>query len=158
MAETCALAWLRERQRVKPEPPQIAARPYPSCESIETFSKRTHIAYMVDPSVTNPMEIDPDKIREEIEACRNRLIELCPLVGEGTTFSKRAPRISVGVTRAELEEIQNLARRHKTSPSALGQLALRHLVIQARSGALPMVPPSTLEAATEVTVLGNPVP
>ncbi len=58
-------------------------------------------------------------------------------------------RISVGVTRREMDEISQLARRCNTSISALGQLALRHLLLQARSGAIPMLPP--LGSAPELT-------
>ena len=59
-------------------------------------------------------------------------------------------RISVGITRDEMTEIQQLAYRCNTSVSALGQLALRHLLLQARSGAIPMMP-ATPPAADPLT-------
>ena len=102
-------------------------------------------------------EIERENIQAEIVACRKRLIELTPLVGQGTTLSKDPPRISIGVTRGEFEEIQSLAMRCNTSISALGQLAFKHLLIQSRGGALPMLPPSTLENAITVTCLGREV-
>ncbi len=50
-------------------------------------------------------------------------------------------RVSVAVTRSEMDEIQRLSRRCNTSISALGQVAIRQLLVQARSGAIPMIPP-----------------
>lgn len=103
------------------------------------------------------MEMTDEELAEEIGQCRNRLSELCQLADIGTTLSKKAPRISVGVSRAEYEETQDLARRCNTSISALGQLALRQLLITARNGAVPMLPPITLENSVEYDRLGRPL-
>ena len=68
--------------------------------------------------------------------------------------TKPAPRISVGLTLAELEEFLALARTCQTSPSRLGQIAVRQMLVQARAGALPMVAPSLVKAATPHPELG----
>ncbi len=101
-------------------------------------------------------ELDELSLDLQIEEARQKLQTLT-----GNRFarmSKESPRISVGVTQDEYLEIQELARRSSTSASALGQLAFRHLLIQARAGALPMLPPSRLETAIAVDCLGKPLP
>lgn len=84
-------------------------------------------------------ELDDLSLELQIEEARHKLQKLS---GRGfAQMSKDAPRISVGVTREEFAEIQELARRSSTSVSALGHLAFQHLLIQSRAGALPMLPP-----------------
>jgi predicted transcriptional regulator len=72
-------------------------------------------------------------------------------------MAKDPPRISVRVTREEFDKLSQLAHQHKTSTSALLQMALRHLLVQSRSGALPMVARSTLENAIPIDCLGEPL-
>jgi hypothetical protein len=67
------------------------------------------------------------------------------------TELKDSTRVSVGLTRPELDELTELARRCNTSVSALGQLAIKHLLIQARAGALPMLPPASVMETTTPT-------
>lgn len=100
------------------------------------------------------------QLEQEIEDTRNKLMTLEKQRDPSciAPMSKEPPRISVGVSREEFTEIQELARRCNTSISALGQLALKHLLIQSRAGALPMLPPSRVENAIEVTVMGNYLP
>ena len=73
------------------------------------------------------------------------------------SMSTDPKRISIPVSDGEHRELFDLARRSRTSVSSLGHLALAHLLLQARNGALPMLPPSTLDNATEVTCLGREV-
>jgi hypothetical protein len=63
---------------------------------------------------------------------------------------KDSARVSVGLTRPELDEFNELARRCNTSLSALGQLAIKHMLVQARAGALPMLKPARLEDAEHI--------
>ena len=72
-------------------------------------------------------------------------------------MSKEAPRVSATVSRDELTELRQLAHRCNTSVSALTHLALRHLLLQARAGAIPMLPPADLATAIEVDGLGRPL-
>jgi hypothetical protein len=49
-------------------------------------------------------------------------------------------RISVGLTRQEMDAVFELARRCNTSVSALGQLAIKQLLVVAKNGTIPMLP------------------
>ena len=105
----------------------------------------------------NENDIDQAALRKEQTTLRNRLVDIASILDDNTAFSKDLPRLSVPFSRAEFGEILTLAKRHQTSPASLCNLAVRNLLIQARAGALPLVPPSTLDNATTVTCLGNPV-
>ncbi len=104
--------------------------------------------------------MDRDAIRREMKTHRDRLTELHQMLGDYTSpvIKDGSARVSVGITAVENAELIALARRCNTSVSALGQVAIRQLLIQARSGALPMVTPSRMETAETVTCLGNPIP
>ena len=71
--------------------------------------------------------------------------------------SKDPPQVSITLSPEDHAELQQIAIRSSTSLAALGQLALRHLILQARSGALPMLPPAKLETAQAVDALGRPL-
>lgn len=73
----------------------------------------------------------------------------------GFEVSTDPKTISIEVTAEEHQELFALARKSKSSVSALGHLAITQLLMMGRQGALPMLPPSTVENATEVTVLGK---
>ena len=53
-------------------------------------------------------------------------------------------------------ELQALAFRSKSSLSRLGLLAIEQLLIRARQGTLPLLPPADFENAIEVGALGIP--
>ena len=72
-------------------------------------------------------------------------------------MSKEPKRLSIPVTDEEHLALFNLAKRSRTSVSSLGHLAISQLLLTSRQGALPLLPPSTLENAQEVTCLGNPI-
>jgi len=76
---------------------------------------------------------------------------LSPIIDGEPEITADATRISVGVTPAEMTAIRDLAARCNMSVSALGQLALKQLLIQAQSGAIPMLPPSTIDRAPDLT-------
>ncbi len=90
-----------------------------------------------------PLDADIAKaLNAEIRATRNKLNELEKLAREpfGRSSLQDYPRVSIGITREEFNQLQNLARRCKTSISALGQLAIKHLLVQSSTGAMPMLP------------------
>ena len=53
-------------------------------------------------------------------------------------------RILVGCSREEEQEFLDLARRCKVSPSVLGGLAIRQMLIADKAGARPMIKPHPL--------------
>jgi hypothetical protein len=55
--------------------------------------------------------------------------------------------IHVNCTEEELAEFTELARASQTSVSALGQRAIQQLMVAARTGAAPMVSPSSVRTA-----------
>ena len=55
-------------------------------------------------------------------------------------MSTQPPRLPVPLTNAELAEIDALAKQAGVSPSTLGLSIIEHMLAQARTGALPMVP------------------
>ncbi len=61
-----------------------------------------------------------------------------------------------GVPRELHAELQALAFRSKSSLSRLGLLAVEQLLIRARQGALPLLPPADFESAIEVGAMGIP--
>ncbi len=61
-----------------------------------------------------------------------------------------------GVPHEMHRQLQELAFRSKSSVSRLGLLALEQLLISAKNGSLPLLPPSTLENAIEVGYMGVP--
>jgi hypothetical protein len=71
------------------------------------------------------------------------------------SVAKGPQRIAVAVTPEEFTEFQELAQRCSSSISALGQLAIRNMLVQARAGALPMLPPSRVETAIPMTCFGD---
>ena len=52
-------------------------------------------------------------------------------------------RISVALTPEDHREVLKLARRCNTSASALGQLAVRHMLLRETGGTVPMLPASS---------------
>ena len=51
--------------------------------------------------------------------------------------SRQAPRLVVSMTSEYHNTVVKVAREHKTSPSLLGQSAVRQMLVRARAGDLP---------------------
>jgi hypothetical protein len=71
------------------------------------------------------------------------------MIGENR-MDKNPPRLQVPLSAAELAELTELEAKAKAAPAVLGQLAIRQMLDQARSGALPMVPPYRPENPMDV--------
>lgn len=87
----------------------------------------------------------------DVQAMKDQFAELTapePVIVPPITDS---PRISIGVTRDELHRANLLAHRLGTSVSALAQLALRQMLVQAEAGATPMLPITLTAAGAEPT-------
>ncbi len=103
------------------------------------------------------MKTEPDKMLERAQATveRNRDAGIEPQLGASQPLEMTRVIIN-GVPRETHRQLQELAWRSKSSLSRLGLLALEQLLIQAQQGALPLLPPTSLENAVEVGYMGIP--
>ncbi len=62
-------------------------------------------------------------------------------------YSKEPPVVVVQLLPEEAIALRQLAIRHTTSPGALAQLAIRQLLAQTQTGAMPFIVPSTVDRA-----------
>ena len=68
---------------------------------------------------------------------------------------EKGPRLLVNMSAEDVAAVRDLARKCKTSPSALGLLAVKQLLVAAEAGALPMIAPSTLDKAYTLNSAGD---
>ncbi len=69
--------------------------------------------------------------------------------------SNDPPRLAITMDPATMAELVSYARQSRTSPAALGRLAVDNLLAQLRQGASPMVPASTIHKAVRVSYTGG---
>lgn len=98
------------------------------------------------------------QVLTELALCRERLHELSRQADKfGYELPKKLPQVTISLSLEDHEELQRIAAQASTSLAALAQLGVRHVILQARSGALPMMAPAKVETAQAVDSLGRPL-
>ncbi len=68
---------------------------------------------------------------------------------------EKGPRLLVNMSAEDVAAVRDLARKCKTSPSALALVAIKQMLVAAEAGALPMIAPSTLDKAYTLNSAGD---